>query len=284
MAQINIKKLNQKMLKFSVLMTIYKNENPKFLDISFKSIWDDQVLKPNQIIIVLDGSIPNRLKNVVNKWKEKTESIMQIHELEKNIGLGDALGYGINFCTHEFVARMDTDDISMPNRFYRQMKYLQNNKDIDILGSSAIEFIEDTQSIRGVRRVPTNHNDIVNSSKYRNPFNHPSVIYRKEKVLQAGGPKKFTDFDDYFLWIRMININAKCANIYEPLIYMRANENQAKRRGGLAYLKNELSFFKYLLKSKNINYFEFFVNILIRIPIRLIPSRLRYYLYKFLRK
>ena len=272
------------MLKFSVLMTIYKNENPKFLDASFKSIWDDQVLKPNQIIIVLDGSIPNKLKNVVNKWKEKTQSIMQVHELENNIGLGDALGYGINFCTHEFVARMDTDDISMPNRFYRQIKYLEDNKDIDILGSSAIEFIEDTQSIRGVRRVPTNHNDIVNSSKYRNPFNHPSVIYRKEKVLQAGGPKKFTDFDDYFLWIRMININAKCANIYEPLIYMRANENQAKRRGGVAYLKNELSFFKYLLKSKNINYFEFFVNILIRIPIRLIPSRLRYYLYKFLRK
>ena len=272
------------MPKFSLLMTVYKEENPKFLDISFRSIWDDQVLRPNQIIVVLDGPIPNKLQNVVNKWKKKIESTMEVHELKENIGLGDALGYGINFCNYEFVARMDTDDISMPNRFDRQIKFLENNKDIDILGSSAIEFIEDIQSIRGIRRVPKNHTEIVNFSKYRNPFNHPSVIYRKSNVIEAGGPRNFTDFDDYYLWIRMINKGARCANIAKPLIYMRANENQAKRRGGYQYLRNEINFLNFLLGINHIQYMQFCINILIRLPIRLIPYKLRYYMYKFLRK
>ena len=120
--------------------------------------------------------------------------------------------------------------------------------------------------------------------KYRNPFNHPSIIYRKSKVIAAGGPRNFTGFDDYYLWIRMFNVNTKCANLGKPLIYMRANVNQAKRRGGYQYLKNEIKFFLFLKSIKHISYMQFFVNILIRLPIRLIPYKFRYFIYKFLKK
>lgn len=272
------------MLKFSLLMSIYKTENPIFLNDSFKSIWNDQSLKPNQIVIVLDGSIPKKLNDVVKKWEYEIGACMKVLSLKENKGLGEALAYGIRFCDYEYVARMDSDDISMPNRFYEQINFLEAHEDIDIVGSYAIEFDEEVNITRGMRHVPINHKDIIEGSRYRNPFNHPSVIYRKSKVIAAGGPRNFTGFDDYYLWIRMFNVNTKCANLGKPLIYMRANVNQAKRRGGYQYLKNEIKFFLFLKSIKHISHMQFFINILIRLPIRLIPYKLRYFIYKFLRK
>lgn len=265
-------------------MTIYKTENPVFLNDAFKSIWIDQILKPNQIVIVLDGPISKELNGVVRKWKREIGKRMIVIPLKENRGLGDALAFGLSHCDFEYIARMDTDDISMPNRFDVQLNFLKANQNIDIVGSSVIEFDKQINIVRGTRHVPEDHKDILKFSKYRNPFNHPSVIYRKSKVIEAGGPRNFTDFDDYYLWIRMFNKGARCANIAKPLIYMRANENQAKRRGGYKYLKNEIKFLNFMLSVNHIQYMQFCINILIRLPIRLIPYKLRYYMYKFLRK
>ena len=272
------------MLKFSLLMSVYKTENPIYLNDAFKSIWKDQLLKPNQIIIVLDGLIPQQLHDVINVWKHKIGDIMKVISLKENRGLGEALAFGIKFCDYEYIARMDTDDISMPNRFYEQINFLEENKNIDIVGSYAIEFDKKVNVQRGFRYVPENHEDILKFSRYRNPFNHPSVIYRKSKVIEAGGPINFTDFDDYYLWVKMLHVNARCANIAKPLIYMRANADQSRRRGGYSYIKNEIKFLNFLVGINHINLIEFCRNLLIRLPIRLIPHKLRYLLYKLLRK
>lgn len=282
--KIRQKKNFYNMLKFSVLMTVYKTENPAFLDRAIKSIWDDQELKPNQIVIIKDGPVKESLNKVLENWKNKLIDIIEIHSLKENVGLGNALKFGINYCKYEFIARMDTDDISLPKRFKDQIDFLSTNEDVDIIGSFAFECEGNEHNITGIRKVPISNLEIYRVSKFRNPFNHPSIIYRKKKVVEAGGPKKFTDFDDYYLWIRMFNKKAFCANLNYPLIIMRAGSSQALRRGGVSYVANETKFFYFLYKISHISMVLFIVNIIIRVPIRLLPHKLRHRLYQLLRK
>ena len=272
------------MLSFSVLMTVYKSEDPIFLDGAIKSIWTNQELKPNQIIIVKDGPIKNSLEKVLDKWEKNIPDVFEVYSLKKNLGLGEALNFGIKHCKYDYIARMDTDDISLPGRFKDQINYLNDNKDIDIIGSYVFECGENENDITGIRKVPISNKEIYEISKYRNPFNHPSVVYKKNKVIEVGGPKKFTDFDDYYLWLRMLKNKAKCINLDYPLLIMRAGASQAQRRGGLDYIYNEINLFYFAYKIHHINFLTFIFNIILRVPVRLLPYKLRYSLYKLLRK
>ena len=159
-----------------------------------------------------------------------------------------------------------------------------DHKDIDIIGSYVFECGENENDITGIRKVPISNKEIYEISKYRNPFNHPSVVYKKNKVIEVGGPKKFTDFDDYYLWLRMLKNKAKCINLDYPLLIMRAGASQAQRRGGLDYIYNEINLFYFAYKIHHINFLTFIFNIILRVPVRLLPYKLRYSLYKLLRK
>jgi glycosyltransferase involved in cell wall biosynthesis len=271
-------------LKFSVLISVYYTENPKHLDRAFQSIWLDQILKPNQIVLIKDGSLTKDIEAVLDDWQKKLGNILSILSLESNVGLGMALGLGIHYCNYNLVARMDTDDVSLPNRFLRQVKFFEDNPDVDIVGSNIGEFHSDEKCIISYRHVPHAHDDIVRASKIKNPFNHPSVMYKKSAVLAAGGPKNMTGFDDYYLWIRMIMNGSKCANIPDVLLIMRTDNGQMSRRGGYSYLMFECKFQKILLDIKYINILEFVRNILIRLPVRLLPNNLRKYVYKLIRR
>jgi len=268
---------------FSVLITVYYTENPDYLDRALKSIWDDQTLKPNQIVLVKDGPLTKGLDMVINKWKNNISDTLDILPLKKNIGLGGALSKGINICRFDLIARMDTDDISTPDRFAKQVDFLNKNLHVDIFGSDVSEFSLNENILDGFRRVPKTHDRIIKISRKRNPFNHPSVMYRKKSVLKAGGPLNLTGFDDYYLWVRMINKGAKCANTSDILLKMRAGSGQMLRRGGVKYAFYELKFQRMLLNMKYISIVEFFLNLMIRTPIRILPPVIRVYVYKFMR-
>lgn len=269
-------------MNFSVLMSVYKNETADNLQMALNSIYYHQTVKPTEIILVQDGPLGKELHDNINEWKLNLSGIIKIVALESNVGLGDALCIGLEHCTNELVARMDTDDIANPQRFEKQLLILEN-EDIDICGSWVTEFDGLPENIVSSRVVPEHHNEIKLFSKKMNPINHPSVMYRKTAVISVGSYQKMMWFEDYFLWIRLIMANARFYNIQEPLVNMRAGFGQLERRRGWNYGLKELDFQRKFFVIGGINIFQFIRNITFRFLIRLLPKNIVKSIYKKIR-
>jgi glycosyltransferase involved in cell wall biosynthesis len=263
-------------------MSIYYKEKAQYFDRAMQSIWDEQSIKPNEIILVEDGKLTDELYETISKWKEKLGSILKITPLTENMGLGDALNIGLQNCSYELVARMDTDDIAKKDRFEKQLKFFENN-DIDVCSSWVSEFDSDEKKITSYRKVPEHHDEIVKFAKKRNPINHPAVMYKKTSVINAGGYQKMMWFEDYYLWCRMILNGANFYNIQEPLVNMRAGYSQLERRSGLKYAKEEFRFLKTIYSLGFISKKEFIVNIIIRSTARILSKKLVKMIYKKIR-
>ncbi len=270
-------------MKFSVLMSVYKKENPLFLIEALDSVIN-QTLQPNEIVLVKDGPLTEKLDQVINDYKKKYSNLFNIICLETNQGLGIALQKGVLSCNYELIARMDTDDIARQDRFEKQINYLKNNPDIDILGSSITEFDNNPDQILSKRIVPTSHISILKFAQQRNPMNHQTVIYRKQCVLKAGNYKDFLWFEDYYLWGRMLSKNFKFANIDEMLVNVRAGKSMLARRKGLKYLKQEILLQKTFLDINFISVNIFIKNITFKSLLRLSNDTIRNFIYSnFLR-
>lgn len=264
-------------IKFSVLLSVYRNERPEYLIECFKSIYDNQELKPNEIVLVQDGPLTDELYEVIKRLKNQLKNILKIVPLEKNVRLGNALKIGIENCTNEIVARMDTDDIAHPHRFKKQIEYLKKNSQIDVLGSYMDEFIDDITDIIALKTAPLN--DFKNYMKLRDPVNHPSVIFKKSKVIEAGNYIEILYNEDSYLWGRMLANGCNFANIDESLIYFRVTDDTYKRRGGLQYIRAEIQLQKKLLELGIVNKIEFYRNIIIKNTVRIFPNKLRKIFY-----
>ena len=270
-------------MNFSVLMSVYIKEQAIYLDNAINSILQVQSLKLGELVLVADGPLTQELYNVVDKYKGLYSNIRLV-QLQKNLGLGKALNEGLKHCSYDVVARMDTDDIAKPERFKKQIEFLKDNPDVDVVGCWTDEFIGDTDNIVSQRRLPELHDDIMKFAKHRNPINHPTVMFRKKAVLDAGGYKHFPLFEDYYLWIRMLKNGAKFYNIQESLLFFRTSIDVYKRRGGFKYAVTELKLRKEMYTMGFISLWDFIVYTLPRFITRIIPSVFRKYLYKtFLR-
>ncbi|MBN2896750.1 MAG: glycosyltransferase [Campylobacterales bacterium] len=268
---------------FSVLMSIYKNEKAEFFDRAMFSIWDEQTIKPSEIVLVQDGPLPSDVLESISKWKYKLREQLVIVTLENNVGLGDALNIGMHSCTKDLIARMDTDDIAMPQRFEKQLKCMKSS-DIEICGSWVNEFENSELKITSIRRVPETHKEIVLFSKKRNPINHPSVMFKRKTIENVGGYKKMMYFEDYYLWIRIILDGAVFYNIQESLLNMRAGHGQLERRRGFTYFKHEYEFFFKIHRLGHISNRELIENLSIRLIARLIPRTLLREIYTKIRR
>ncbi|WP_305818612.1 glycosyltransferase [Photobacterium leiognathi] len=230
---------------FSILMSIYKNEKAEFFEQCMDSIYN-QSLQSKDIVIVHDGPLKSELYQVLDKWK----SLLPITEivLPENVGLGEALNTGLIHCKYDLVARVDTDDINLPNRFQIQYEYMTNNPDTVMCGSHISEFEDRPEEIVSLRKVPLG-NEIAKCIFKRNPFNHMSVMYRKSAVLDSGGYKHLKFMEDYYLWVRMHLKGYKLDNIDLVLVNARIGNGMLERRKGIDYYKSELKFMKYLLNT-----------------------------------
>ena len=271
-------------MNYSVLMSVYYKENPDYLRQSMESIYN-QTVKTNDFVLICDGPLSEELDKVIGEMQSKFGNVLNVIRLEKNGGLGNALRIGVEKCKNEYIARMDSDDISKPVRCEKQLKVFENNSEISIVGSNIDEFSETPNKIESSRCVPENNEDILKFAKKRNPFNHPSVMYKKEAVLQAGNYKDVRFMQDYFLWVDMLSSGYKGYNIQEPLVNMRADANLFKRRSGKEYFKIQKSLFKYMREKKMINYFEYVISITIRFCSSFSNNKIREKVFKtFLRK
>lgn len=215
--------------KYSVLMSVYEKENPNYLNLSIESV-KNQSLPPNQIVIVKDGKLTKDLDTIVNKHKLSHPELFTVVELRENVGLGLALNEGLKACRNELVARMDTDDIAVENRCELQVNEFIKNENLCILGSNIAEFYDNPNKVVSSRVVPTKHEDILKFSSRRNPFNHPTVMYKKSKVLELGGYGDFRRNQDLDLFVRMLHSGCLSANLDKSLVLFRANQENLKRR------------------------------------------------------
>lgn len=215
--------------KYSVLMSVYKKENPDYFKSSIESMVN-QSLPSEEIVIVKDGPITLELDKIIDYYESNYPGLFTIVDLEKNVGLGKALNEGLKKCRNELVARMDTDDISLANRCELQVDEFIKDKKLDIVGTNIDEFYDNPDEVVSSRVVPTNHVEIVKFSRRRNPFNHPTVMYKKNSVLSNGGYGDFRRNQDLDLFVRMLNSGCKARNINQSLLLFRANKDNLKRR------------------------------------------------------
>lgn len=264
-------------MKFSVLMSLYFKERPEYLRQSLDSIFR-QTLAVDEVILVEDGPVTPELEAVIREFQELYLEL-KVVPLPINGGLGNALNEGLKHCSYELVARMDTDDIAAIDRFEKQVSFMSNNPDIDICGSWLQEFEGDISNKKAIKKVPATHEEISEYAKSRNPLNHPSVMFRKKAVIDAGGYKPFPLFEDYYLWARMMVNGCKFANIPECLVNFRVSPDMYKRRGGFKYAKDSAKFQWTLHKLGIISAASAIKASILRGIIYLLPNHLRALIY-----
>ena len=270
-------------VNFSVLMSVYRKENPEYLRIAMDSIID-QTLMPTEIVLVKDGPLTKSLNEVIDSY-QRQYPFLKVIELENNVGLGKSLNVGMNHCSFNIIARMDTDDFSEHDRFQKQISIMMEQPKLDVVGSNVCEYDERLEKIASMKSVPEHDSVIKQYLKKRNPLNHMSVMYRKDKVLTAGGYIDCPYFEDYFLWCRMVKNGCNFFNIQEPLVRVRTGANMIGRRGGLSYAKKAIHFEKEIFKLRIIGLSDFCCNSFVRVVVALSPSGLRRVFYlKKLRK
>ena len=268
------------MEKYSVLMSLYKKEHPEYLRLALDSMLN-QTVKPDEIVLVEDGPLTPELYAILDEYP-------MLHRVknEKNLGLGLALNEGLKVCRNELVARMDTDDISKPDRCEKQLSFFEAYPDTSIVGGQIEEFIDDTTNVVGRRIVPETDSELKEYMKKRCPFNHMTVMFKKSNVMEAGNYQDWFWNEDYYLWIRLALGEYKFANLSDMLVHARVGADMYERRGGTKYFRSEIDIQKLMLKKNMIGYGTYLTNCGKRLIVeKLMPNKLRGWIFqKFARK
>lgn len=216
------------MEKYSVLMTVYKKDDLENFSLALDSM-EKQTLQPDEIVLVKDGPIPNELQDVIDRHLREGAPIVQV-QLPENRGLGLALNEGLKVAKNELIARMDSDDYSLPERCEAQVREFEKDPSLDIIGCPVLEFVGDIDNVVGERKVPLTNEEIYRFARTRDPFNHPTVMYKKTAVENAGCYSDYRKNQDTDLWIKMLSNHAVCMNLAEPLFRFRFDDGTYKKR------------------------------------------------------
>lgn len=272
------------MEKYSVLMSLYIKEDTAFLRQAVDSMLA-QTVKPDEIVIVQDGPLTEELYAAVNAYTEAEPGLFHIVKSENNIGLGLALNLGLHACRNELVARMDTDDISKPDRCEKQLAAFRENPELAIVGAYVDEFHSTPDQVVSTRAVPQTHEEIYQFAKKRSAFNHPAVMYRKSKVLAFGGYSDLRRNQDVDLFGRMLFGGCKAQNIGEALLWFRSNDALAKRRKSWENTKSYIDTIKRFWKMGYAGFTDYLIVATAQTVMFLLPVKLQHWVYKkFLRK
>ncbi|WP_180177235.1 glycosyltransferase [Acinetobacter sp. YH12039] len=261
-------------MNFSVLLSLYHKENLLALEQCFQSIWKDQTIQPNEIILVLDGPIGEELSQCVKKWQQIIGKPLNVIPLSQNVGLGKALNKGLEHCSNEWVFRMDTDDICKPDRFEKQIQFIRHNPNVVLFGGQILEFDQTPDDSAVIKSVPTTHDDIKEFAQKRCPFNHMTVAYKKSVITELGGYQHHLFMEDYNLWLRVIGKGYEVANLSDIILYARVGNGMHARRKGLEYIKSEKQLLKLKKDLKLQRPIHANILFLIRSTFRLLPSSL----------
>ncbi|MDE6189349.1 MAG: glycosyltransferase [Clostridia bacterium] len=235
--------------EFSVLMTTYCGETPEFLDASLNSTLINQTVTPSQMVLVVDGPISDELNNVILKYKEMFPEVMEIVYSSENQGQSKASALGLQYIKHDILARMDSDDVCVSDRFEREYNVLQECSDIAVVGGWIAEFDTDPEVASTIRKVPEKHDDIVRMFRRRMPLNNMTVMMRKEALIQAGGYGRDTVNEDYSVYAHMWVSGVQFYNIQDVLVKARVGNDMVGRRQDMRIYRDWKKDQKYLRQN-----------------------------------
>ncbi|MDE7150371.1 MAG: glycosyltransferase [Bacteroidales bacterium] len=266
---------------FSLLVSVYAGEQAGCLAEALESVLVCQTVLPAEIVLVEDGPLSAELREVLRRYREIFPHWIRV-ALPENKGLGTALNEGLNHCTYEWVARMDSDDIALPERFERQWAFIEAEPSWDVVGCAVGEFERTADMLAAVRRCPA---EVYPAIKFRSPLNHPTVFFRKSAVQAAGGYRHCPFMEDYDLWIRLYANGARMTSLPDVLYLFRMTPDTYRRRGGRVYVASEKRIQKSLRAYGIISWPVYVYNRIVRVGSRYLPGRIRAALYRrFLRK
>jgi glycosyltransferase involved in cell wall biosynthesis len=264
-------------MKLSVLMSVYCKESPEFLRQSLESL-AAQTIEADEVVIVKDGPVGAELDGTIHSYRGKLPIVTV--QLENNAGLGPALNAGLSRCRGDLVARMDSDDICLRDRFEKQLAFLEQNPDVDVVGGAIAEFHTDCTRVESIRRMPSSAELLGRIARSRNPLNHMTVMFRKASVLAAGNYQSCPGFEDYDLWARMLMRGRRLYNLEDVLVHVRCGNGMLQRRGGLRYLRDEIKLQRRFVKTGFLSRPQFLLNLVRRAPVRVVPLPLRSIFYQ----
>ena len=264
--------------KFSATIGCYKNDNPKDFETAFLSIYN-QTVCPDEIIITVDGPIPPELDEVVTRFEREFQAV--ILRSAQNNGQGMAHALAVTHAKYDWIAIMDADDISVPDRFEKQLSYIVEHPEVSVIGGQIEEFIGSTDNIVGKRVVPEDDHMVKRYLRRRCPFNHVTILLNSHMVKKSGNYQDWHYNEDYFLYCRMFLNGAVFHNLPDTLVYVRVGEEMYKRRGGWKYFKSEAKLQGWMLTHKIIAFPRYCVNVAIRLCVQiLMPNWLRGFVFQ----
>ncbi len=263
---------------FTLLMTVYGGDRAEHMRVAFRSAVHDQTLRPDQVVLVQDGPVGPEMAACLRELLATSPVEVSFVHLEHNRGLGPALDAGLRAARHDIVARMDADDVAMPHRFQTQVPLVRAGA--DLVGAGLLEFDTDITDVVGRRTPPSDPADIARYSRLHDPFNHPTVVYRRSAVVAAGGYGDLPLMEDYWLFVRMIANGARMINVAEPLVYYRVGDGAFERRGGRVLLRSELRLQRQMLREGFISQPQSWRNVMVRGGYRLVPTMIRRPFYR----
>ena len=276
---------NNERLKYSVLMPLWYKEKTEYLEKSLESMLT-QTVKPSEIVMIADHELFGETQNLLRKIQEKFSDI-PIRIIRKDElfgkGLGAILAYGVTQCQYPLIARMDTDDIAFPERCERELEILANQPDISVVGGGLEKFSSSPTQVEGLRIPPEKGRKLNQYSKFRNPFNHPTVMFRKEVILKVGNYAPIRECEDYELWYRVLKNNYLGYNLQYPVLHYRAGTDMLKRRKNSAFFHQSLTLILTMYREHYINLFELIAAFSMQIIRYYAPFQINKIVYKYVR-
>lgn len=266
----------------SCLLSVYAKDDPAHLLQAIHSVLQ-QTLPPDELVVIEDGPLPIEVRTVLEKCKHQVSTVYV--SLPKNVGRGLALAQAFDTCAFDLVAMMDADDIARPERFERQERYMRAHPEVILLGGSIEEFRDQPGDLGRYRHAPQTDAAVRDRARTRNPFNQMTVVFRKQVVQAAGGYRHNPGFEDYDLWLRMLQQPGHAMNLTEVLVDVRVGNGMLNRRRGWSYVKTEISFLMSCCRQGLISTPDMLKSAAVRIPARLVPASLLEMVYeRLLRK
>lgn len=266
-------------------MSVYSKENPNNFDRALKSNLSEQTLMPSELVLVCDGPLTAELDEIIEKYRNMFPDILKVYPLEENIGLGNALNFGLKKCSYDLVARSDSDDVCVPERFALQTEYMKLHPEVSASSGAIDEFDDDPAKPKKIKIMPITHNELCEYARKRNPLNHMAVIFRKSDVIEVGSYQHLKYLEDYYLWMRLVASGKKIGNLDKILVHACVGNGMLNRRADKIQIEGLKVLGKFMMKNNLQSFWGYFMCISRMTVWCNIPNRLRILIYnRILRK
>jgi glycosyltransferase involved in cell wall biosynthesis len=274
----------EKLPEYSVSMSVYSGEKPEFLKKSLDSMLS-QSHPCKELILVCDGALGHDLDKTIGEYEAAYPEVMRVLRMEKKPGVGACANAAIKAAETEYIVKMDSDDVALPQRCEKQLRLMQEKPWLDMCGAFIEEFDSETGGTIAVKRTPAEDSEIREYAKRRNPFNNQTLVYKKSAAVRAGGYDTVRRCEDYEFVVRMLRSGAKGENIPEVLVKYRVTPENLTRRRNFSNTRSFISVRYRIWRSGFSGFSDFILPCAAQLGLFILPKSLTGKLYKkFLRK